>query len=95
VELSNGGEWIMVDQLYLERFVWFDHEPHRERFSNAIKLEEHFEIVRKTTQHSIDHFQDYLQAHWNFMLGKKICMMSPDFSPPISPRAVSWLRASR
>lgn len=52
----------MGDQLYLERFVWFDNEARRERFPNANKLGEHFEIAPKTAQRSIDHFRDRLQA---------------------------------
>jgi predicted DNA-binding transcriptional regulator YafY len=52
----------MGDQLYLERFVWFDNEARRERFPNASKLGEHFEIAPKTAQRSIDHFRDRLQA---------------------------------
>jgi predicted DNA-binding transcriptional regulator YafY len=50
------------DQLYLERFVWFDHEARRERFPNANTLGEHFEIAQKTAQRSIDHFRDLLCA---------------------------------
>jgi predicted DNA-binding transcriptional regulator YafY len=52
----------MGDQLYLERFVWFGNEARRERFPNANKLGEHFEIAPKTAQRSIDHFRDRLQA---------------------------------
>jgi len=52
----------MGDQLYLERFVWFDNEVRRERFPNATKLGEHFEIAAKTAQRSIDHFRDRLLA---------------------------------
>jgi hypothetical protein len=60
MRLKLGG--IMGDQLYLERFVWFDNEARRERFPNASKLGEHFEIAPKTAQRSIDHFRDRLQA---------------------------------
>jgi predicted DNA-binding transcriptional regulator YafY len=52
----------MGDQLYLERFVWFDNEARRERYPNATKLGEHFEISLKTAQRSIDHFRDRLLA---------------------------------
>lgn len=52
----------MGDQLYLERFIWFDHEARKERFPNANKLGEHFEIAPKTAQRSIDHFRDRLNA---------------------------------
>jgi hypothetical protein len=52
----------MGDQLYLERFVWFDHEARKERFPNANTLGAYFEIASKTAQRSIDHFRDRLQA---------------------------------
>ncbi len=52
----------MGDQLYLERFIWFDNEARRERFPNSKKLVEHFEIAPKTAQRSIDHFRDRLRA---------------------------------
>ena len=52
----------MGNQLYLERFVWFDHEARRERYPNAFKLGDHFEISVKTAQRSIDHFRDRLIA---------------------------------
>lgn len=50
------------DQLYQERFVWFDNEARRERYPNANSLGVHFEIAPKTAQRSIDHFRDRLQA---------------------------------
>jgi predicted DNA-binding transcriptional regulator YafY len=53
---------IVVDQLYLERFVWSDHEARKERFPNANSLGTRFEIAPKTAQSSIDHFSDCLQA---------------------------------
>lgn len=52
----------MGDQLYLERFVWFDNEVRRERYPNATRLGEQFEIAPKTAQRSIDHFRDRLLA---------------------------------
>ncbi|NVO00723.1 MAG: WYL domain-containing protein [Geobacteraceae bacterium] len=52
----------MGDQLFLERFVWFDNEARRKRFPNATKLGEHFEIACKTAQRSIDHFRYRLKA---------------------------------
>jgi DNA-binding transcriptional regulator YiaG len=44
----------MGEQLYLERFVCIDHEARRERFPNAARPGEHFEIAPKTAQRSID-----------------------------------------
>jgi hypothetical protein len=46
----------MGDHLFLERFVWFDHEARRERFPNAFKLAAKFEVSTKTAQRSIDYF---------------------------------------
>ena len=34
----------MGDQLYLERFIWFDQQARRERFPNASTLAEQFEV---------------------------------------------------
>jgi predicted DNA-binding transcriptional regulator YafY len=61
----------MGDQLYLERFVWFDNEARRERYPNANKLGVHFEIAPKTAQRSIDHFRDRLQAPLEYDLSHK------------------------
>ena len=52
----------MGEQLYLERFFWFDNEARREQYPNATKLGEQFEISTKTAQRSIDHFRDRLLA---------------------------------
>jgi len=61
----------MGDQLYLERFVWFDNEARRERYPNATKLGEHFEIAPKTAQRSIDHFRDRLLAPLEYNQSQK------------------------
>ncbi len=50
----------MGDQLYLERFVWFDNEARKERYPNASKLAEQFELSVKSAQRTIDHFRDRL-----------------------------------
>lgn len=74
----------MGDQLYLERFVWFDNEARRERFPNATKLGEHFEIATKTAQRSIDHFRDRLQAPLEYDLSHKgYYYTDPTFQLPV------------
>ena len=55
------GAW-MGDQLFLERFIWFDNEARNCRYPNATKLAEQFEISNKTAHRSIDYFRDRLQA---------------------------------
>jgi len=50
------------DQLFLERFIWFDNEARHGRFPNATKLAEQFELSTKTAHRSIDYFRDRLQA---------------------------------
>jgi predicted DNA-binding transcriptional regulator YafY len=50
------------DQLFLERFIWFDNEARHGKYPNASKLAEQFEISTKTAHRSIDHFRDRLQA---------------------------------
>ena len=44
----------MGEQLFLERFVWFDNETRHGRHPNAFKLAAQFEISAKTVQCSID-----------------------------------------
>ena len=61
----------MGDQLYLERFIWFDSEARLERFPNSIKLGEHFEISPKTAQRSIIHFRDRLLAPLEYSPSQK------------------------
>jgi predicted DNA-binding transcriptional regulator YafY len=74
----------MGDQLYLERFVWFDNEARRERFPNASKLGVHFEIAPKTAQRSIDHFRDRLQAPLEYDLSHKgYFYTDPTFQLPV------------
>ena len=75
----------MGDQLYLERFVWFDHEARRERFPNANTLGEHFEIAPKTAQRSIDHFRDRLLAPLEYDKSNKgYFYTDPTFQLPVS-----------
>lgn len=75
----------MGDQLYLERFVWFDNEARHERFPNASKLGEHFEIAPKTAQRSIDHFRDRLRAPLEYDLSRKgYYYTDPTFQLPIT-----------
>lgn len=50
------------DQLFLERFIWFDNEARHGRYPNATKLADHFELSTKTAHRSIDYFRDRLQA---------------------------------
>lgn len=52
----------MGDQLFLERFIWFDNEARHGHFPNATKLAEQFELSTKTVHRSIDYFRDRLQA---------------------------------
>ena len=74
----------MGDQLYLERFVWFDNEVRRERFPNATKLGEHFEIAPKTAQRSIDHFRDRLLAPLEYdQTHKGYYYTDPTFQLPV------------
>ncbi len=79
---SAGG--IMGDQLYLERFVWFDHQARLGRFPNATTLGEHCEISPKTAQRSIDHFRDRLQAPLEYDQSRKgYYYTDPTFQLPV------------
>jgi len=52
---SEGG--IMGEQLFLERFSWFDAEAKRNAFPNASNLARQFECSVKTAQRSIEFFR--------------------------------------
>jgi predicted DNA-binding transcriptional regulator YafY len=59
------------EQLFLERFVWFDNETRLGRYPNVFKLAARFEISTKTAQRSIDYFRDRLQAPLEYLLTRK------------------------
>lgn len=61
----------MGEQLFLERFVWFDNETRHGRYPNAFKLAAQFEISTKTAQRSIDYFRDRLNAPLEYVLSLK------------------------
>lgn len=52
----------MADQLFLERFLWFDAQARQGKYPGAAKLATHFEISTKTAQRSIEYFRDRLNA---------------------------------
>jgi predicted DNA-binding transcriptional regulator YafY len=52
----------MADQLFFERFIWFDAQVRKGRHPSAAKLAEQFEISGKTAQRSIEYFRDRLNA---------------------------------
>lgn len=61
----------MGEQLFLERFVWFDNEARRTRYPNAFKLADRFEVSTKTAQRSIDWFRDRLLALLEYEVSRK------------------------
>lgn len=74
----------MGDQIYLERFVWFDNEARKERFPNASKLAEHFELSIKSAQRTIDHFRDRLLAPLEYASSRKgYFYTDPTFQLPV------------
>ena len=52
----------MADQLFFERFIWFDAQVRKGMHPSAAKLAEQFEISGKTAQRSIEYFRDRLNA---------------------------------
>jgi len=52
----------MADQLFLERFLWFDAQARQGKHPGAAKLAAHFGLSSKTTQRSIEFFCDRLNA---------------------------------
>jgi hypothetical protein len=80
-----GG--VMGDQLYLERFVWFDHEARKERYPNASKLVEKFELSVKSAQRTIDYFCDRLRAPLEYESSHKgYYYIAPTFQLPVIRR---------
>ena len=74
----------MGEQLLLERFVWFDNEARRERYPNAFKLADHFEVSTKTAQRSIDWFRDRLLAPLEYEVSRKgYYYTDPTFQLPV------------
>ena len=61
----------MGDQLFLERFVWFDNETRHGHYPNATRLAAEFEISGKTAQRSIEYFRDRLHAPLEYVLAHK------------------------
>lgn len=52
----------MGEQIFLERFLWFDQQLRQSCYPNAAHLADRFEISAKTAQRSIEYFRDRLQA---------------------------------
>lgn len=52
----------MGEQIFLERFLWFDQQLRQNLYPNAAFLSDRFEISAKTAQRSIEYFRDRLQA---------------------------------
>lgn len=52
----------MGEQIFLERFLWFDQQLRQSLYPNAALLGERFEISAKTAQRSIEYFRDRLNA---------------------------------
>lgn len=74
----------MGDQLFLERFIWFDNEARRERYPNATRLAKRFEIATKSAQRSIDYFRDRLLAPLEYDSSHKgYYYTDPTFQLPI------------
>jgi len=61
----------MGEQLYLERYLWFDREARQQKYPNASTLARQFEISVKTALRSIDHFRDRLGAPLEYDKARK------------------------
>ncbi|MDK9716863.1 MAG: WYL domain-containing protein [Trichlorobacter sp.] len=84
----------MGDQLFLERFIWFDHETRHGRFPNATKLAEQFELSTKTAHRSIDYFRDRLQAPLEYDESRKgYFYTDPTFQLPVTRLSADELQA--
>jgi len=75
----------MGDQLFLERFIWFDSKVRGNRYPNAFKLAEEFEVSQKTAQRSIEYFRDRLLAPLQYDYAKRgYFYEDPDFQLPLT-----------
>jgi len=84
----------MGDQLFLERFIWFDNEARHGRYPNATKLAGQFELSTKTAHRSIDYFRDRLQAPLEYDESRKGYYYSdPAFQLPITKLSQNELTA--
>ena len=74
----------MGDQLFLERFIWFDNEARNGCYPNATRLASHFELSTKTAQRSIEYFRDRLNAPLEYDESRKgFFYIDPTFQLPI------------
>jgi len=62
----------MADQLFFERFIWFDAQVRKDKYPNASKLATHFELSTKTAQRSIDYFRDFGKCRRESGLGETV-----------------------
>ncbi|MDD5759935.1 MAG: WYL domain-containing protein, partial [Desulfobulbaceae bacterium] len=75
----------MGDQLFLERFIWFDNEIRRQRYPNSFNLADQFEISAKTAQRSIEYFRDRLLVPLEYNFFKKgYHYTDPSFQLPVT-----------
>ena len=73
------------NQLFLERFIWFDQEARIGCWPNASTLACKFEISTKTARRSIDYFRDRLQAPLEYDESHKgYYYTDPSFQLPVS-----------
>jgi predicted DNA-binding transcriptional regulator YafY len=84
----------MGDQLFLERFIWFDNEARHGSYPNATRLADQFELSTKTAHRSIEYFRDRLQAPLEYDESRKGYYYSdPAFQLPITKLSQNELTA--
>ncbi|GAM10342.1 hypothetical protein OR1_02631 [Geobacter sp. OR-1] len=74
----------MGEQLYLERFIWFDDKVRQGKYPNATTLAEKFEVDKKTAQRSIEHFRDRIFAPLEYDPVKKGYYYYEKFEIPVA-----------
>ncbi|CAH2032186.1 helix-turn-helix transcriptional regulator [Trichlorobacter ammonificans] len=75
----------MGDQLFLERFIWFDQKVRSSRWPNAGSLAARFETSVKTAQRSISYFRDRLHAPLEYDQSRKgYYYTDPAFQLPVA-----------
>lgn len=74
----------MGEQLFLERFIWFDNEVRNNRYPNATRLARQFEVSTKTAHRHLDYFRDRLLAPLEYDESRKgFYYTDPSFQLPI------------
>jgi len=83
----------MGEQIFLERFLWFDQQLRQSLYPNAAHLADRFEISAKTAQRSIEYFRDRLLAPLEYEPLRRGYYYRTDFELPAARISAGELAA--